>query len=165
MDPVTGVRQHNPLRHTLGARGLDLVEGDLRFGLEHDVLGHAGSGPANWVGRPILWKIEPKGDRQACMFVGCRQRDQRLADRMFVAPSGGSSRIMRRARVVLDGPARSLTHRGRAMQQDSEVYVGLDTSKLKISVALAEAGRDGEVRFLGDIDSAPEAVERLSSDS
>jgi hypothetical protein len=25
------------------------------------------------------------------------------------------------------------------MQQDSEIYVGLDTSKLKISVALAEA--------------------------
>ena len=47
------------------------------------------------------------------------------------------------------------------MQQDSEVYVGLDTSKLKISVALAEAGRDGEVRFLGDIDSTPEAVGRL----
>jgi len=32
---------------------------------------------------------------------------------------------------------------------------------LKISVALAEAGRDGEVRFFGDIASAPEAVERL----
>ena len=52
----------------------------------------------------------------------------------------GSSRSMRRARVALDGPAPSLTHRGRAMQEDSEVYVGLDTSKLKISVALAEAG-------------------------
>ena len=47
------------------------------------------------------------------------------------------------------------------MGQDSEVYVGLDTSKLKISVAIAEAGRDGEVRFFGDIDSTPEAVERL----
>lgn len=47
------------------------------------------------------------------------------------------------------------------MQQDSEVYVGLDTSKLKISVALAEAGRDGEVRFLGDVDNTPEAVGRL----
>ncbi len=47
------------------------------------------------------------------------------------------------------------------MQQISEVYVGLDTSKLKISVALAEPGRNGEVRFLGDIDSAPEAIERL----
>ena len=47
------------------------------------------------------------------------------------------------------------------MQEESEAYVGLDTSKLKISVAVAEAGRDGEVRFLGDIDSTPEAVERL----
>jgi transposase len=47
------------------------------------------------------------------------------------------------------------------VQQDSNIYVGLDTSKLKISVAVAEAGRDGEVRFIGDIDSAPDAVERL----
>jgi transposase len=47
------------------------------------------------------------------------------------------------------------------MRQDSEIYVGLDTSKLKISVALAEAGRSGEVRFFGDIDSTPEAVARL----
>src|SRR3712207_7213507 len=47
------------------------------------------------------------------------------------------------------------------MQEGSEVYVGLDTSKLKISVALAAAGREGEERFLDDIDSTPEAVERL----
>jgi transposase len=47
------------------------------------------------------------------------------------------------------------------MRENSGVYVGLDTSKLKISVALAAAGREGEVRFLGDIDSTPEAVERL----
>ena len=47
------------------------------------------------------------------------------------------------------------------MQQGSEVYVGLDASKLKISVALAAAGRDGEVCFFGDIDSTPEAVEHL----
>jgi transposase len=47
------------------------------------------------------------------------------------------------------------------MRDDSEIYVGLDTSKLKVSVALAAAGRQGEVRFFGDIDSTPEAVERL----
>src|SRR3954454_2983570 len=47
------------------------------------------------------------------------------------------------------------------MRDDSEVYVGLDTSKLKIAVALAAAGRDGEVRFFGDIDRTPEAGERL----
>ena len=47
------------------------------------------------------------------------------------------------------------------MRDDSEVYVGLGTSKLKISVALASAGRGGEVRFFGDIDRTPEAVEHL----
>ncbi len=47
------------------------------------------------------------------------------------------------------------------MQQESAVFVGLDTSKMKISVALAEEGRQGEVRFLGDIDHTPEAVRRL----
>ena len=47
------------------------------------------------------------------------------------------------------------------MQQDSAVFVGLDTSKMKISLALAEEGRQGEVRVLGDIDHTPEAVRRL----
>src|SRR5215210_1895108 len=70
---------------------------------------------------------------------------------------GGSSRAMRRTRVAPDGPAPSLTHRGRAMQQESAVFVGRDTAKMKISVALAEEGRQGEVRFLGDIDHTPEA--------
>jgi transposase len=47
------------------------------------------------------------------------------------------------------------------MQQNSKVFVGLDTSKLKISVAVAEDGRQGEVRFLGEIDNTPEAMRRL----
>src|SRR5215208_30459 len=68
---------------------------------------------------------------------------------------------MRNTRVAPDGPVPSLTHRGRAMQQDSAAFVGLDTSKMKISVALAEEGRQGDVRFLGDVDHTPEAVRRL----
>ena len=47
------------------------------------------------------------------------------------------------------------------MQQDSAIFIGLDTSKMKVSVALAEDGRYGEVRFLGDIENTPEAVRRL----
>jgi hypothetical protein len=47
------------------------------------------------------------------------------------------------------------------MEQESGACFGLDTSKLTIAVALAEAGRGGEVRFLGDIATAPEAVRRL----
>lgn len=47
------------------------------------------------------------------------------------------------------------------MQTNTCVFIGLDTSKLKISVALAEEGRLGEVRFLGDIDSSPDTVRRV----
>ena len=47
------------------------------------------------------------------------------------------------------------------MPRDSAVFVGLDTSKMKISMALAEDGRHGEVRFFGDIENTPEAVRRL----
>lgn len=47
------------------------------------------------------------------------------------------------------------------MDQDSEVFVGLDTSKSKIPVALAEAGCHGELRFFCDIDSASATAERI----
>lgn len=47
------------------------------------------------------------------------------------------------------------------MDEYSEVFVGLDTSKLKISVAVADGERTGEVRFLGDISSDPGAVASL----
>jgi transposase len=47
------------------------------------------------------------------------------------------------------------------MKEHSEVFVGLDVSKLKISVAVAEGGRRGEVRFYGDIESSPAAVAAL----
>jgi transposase len=51
--------------------------------------------------------------------------------------------------------------------KDSITYVGLDVHKDSISVALAESGRDGEVRFYGtiggDITSLGRLVKKLSS--
>jgi transposase len=47
------------------------------------------------------------------------------------------------------------------MREHSVAYVGLDTSKLHNAVAIAEAGRDGEVRYLGEIDNTMEATARL----
>jgi transposase len=43
----------------------------------------------------------------------------------------------------------------------SEAFVAFDTSKLRNSVAIAEAGRSGEVRFFGEIDNTPAASEKL----
>jgi transposase len=47
------------------------------------------------------------------------------------------------------------------VREHSVAYVGLDTSKLHNAVAIAEAGRDGEVRYLGEIDNTAEATARL----
>ena len=47
------------------------------------------------------------------------------------------------------------------MKQDSAVWVGLDTHKARIAVAVAEPGRSGEVRFHGEVANQPEAVCRL----
>src|SRR5262249_48387401 len=59
------------------------------------------------------------------------------------------------------GPSRASTHEGRTMGKYSEVFVGIDTAKRKHAVAIADAGRDGETRYLGEIDSAPATVERV----
>jgi len=47
------------------------------------------------------------------------------------------------------------------MSEHSEAFVGFDTSKLRNAVAIAEGGRDGEVRFFGEIDNTAEATAKL----
>ena len=48
------------------------------------------------------------------------------------------------------------------MTKHSEVFVAFDTSKLRNAVAIAEAGRAGEVRFLGEIENTAEATTKLA---
>ena len=69
------------------------------------------------------------------------------------------SLIMSLTRVTPGWPAPSLRHGRRAVNEDRTVCVGLDTHK--IAVAVAEPGRSGEVRFLGEIANQPDAVRRL----
>ena len=47
------------------------------------------------------------------------------------------------------------------MKKYSEAFVGFDTAKKRHAVAVAAGGRDGEVRYLGEVDSSPAAVEKL----
>ncbi len=47
------------------------------------------------------------------------------------------------------------------MADDSEVFIGIDTSKLHNAVAIAEDGRTGEVRFLGEFENSGEATAKL----
>jgi transposase len=48
----------------------------------------------------------------------------------------------------------SLMHGGRTLGQYSEVFVASDVAKKKHAVAIAEGGRAGEVRFLGDVENS-----------
>jgi transposase len=47
------------------------------------------------------------------------------------------------------------------MRRCREVFVGIDTAKARNAVAVAEAGRQGEVRYLGEFDNTPDAVAKL----
>src|SRR5947208_12719114 len=47
------------------------------------------------------------------------------------------------------------------MGDHSEAFVGIDTSKLRNAVAIADSGRGGEVRFLGEIENTPAATTKL----
>ena len=47
------------------------------------------------------------------------------------------------------------------MRDHSEVFVAFDTSKLRNAVAIAEAGRAGEIRFLGEIENTAAATVKL----
>jgi hypothetical protein len=44
------------------------------------------------------------------------------------------------------------------MADYSEVFVGIDTSKLRNAVAIAEAGRTGEVRYFGELENSEAAT-------
>ena len=47
------------------------------------------------------------------------------------------------------------------MDKNSVFYVGVDVSKTKHAIAIAEEGREAEVRYLGEIEATAAAVERF----
>jgi len=47
------------------------------------------------------------------------------------------------------------------MNKLSEAFVGIDTAKARNAIAVAEGGRGGEIRYLGELDNTPEAVIKL----
>ena len=47
------------------------------------------------------------------------------------------------------------------MGHHSEAFIGIDTAKLRNAVAIAEAGRRGEVRYLGEVDTSDAATRKL----
>jgi transposase len=49
------------------------------------------------------------------------------------------------------------------VEQHTDAFVGLDVAKARHAVAIAEDGRTGEVRYLGEIDASTESVRRFAA--
>src|ERR687887_2108480 len=47
------------------------------------------------------------------------------------------------------------------MSEHSEAFVAFDTAKLRNSVAIADAGREGEIRYLGEFENSGPATAKL----
>ena len=47
------------------------------------------------------------------------------------------------------------------MRRHGEAFVGIDTGKARNALAVAEGGREGEVRYLGESDNTPDAATKL----
>ena len=49
------------------------------------------------------------------------------------------------------------------MAETREAFVGIDVAKLRNAVAVADAGRGGEVRYFGEVDASPDSMRRLAA--
>jgi hypothetical protein len=59
-----------------------------------------------------------------------------------------------------DQPGRASQGR-RVVKHRSGAFVGIDTSRLRNAIAIAEGGRGGDVRVLGEIDTTEVATRNL----
>ena len=50
------------------------------------------------------------------------------------------------------------------MAEAREAFIGIDAAKRRNAVAVADAGREGEVRFFGEADASPESMRRLAAE-
>src|SRR5665647_1723619 len=71
---IAGVHQDYAARKTGLTRPAQLLERDLRLGLEADLFRHTRLAPTFAILSPVLWQIQPIGHRQARMVIGNRQR-------------------------------------------------------------------------------------------
>src|SRR3954469_11349659 len=76
----------------------------------------------------------------------------------------GSGLADRSGSLIAGRVVRAPPHQGgRSMAETMEAFVGIDVAQLRNAVAVADAGRDGEVRFYGEVDASPESMRRLAA--
>lgn len=96
-------------------------------------------------------------------------RAYRAADRVpgenrqghMSASDGEVARPTLRVRGLLGQAEPILITAGRAVADYREAFVGIDVAKLRNALAIADAGREGEVRFFGEVDASDTNIRRV----
>ena len=47
------------------------------------------------------------------------------------------------------------------MLEYSEAFIGIDAAKSRNAIAIAEAGREGEIRYLGEVEATPQSMRKV----
>src|SRR5678816_2097124 len=77
------------------------------------------------------------------------------------ASVGEVARPRLRVRGLLGRAEPILTAGGRAVADHKEAFVGIDVAKLRNAIAIADPGREGEVRFFGEVDASDTSMRRV----
>nr|WP_246501526.1 IS110 family transposase [Mesorhizobium caraganae] len=77
------------------------------------------------------------------------------------ASAGEVARPTLRVRGLLGRSEPILITGGRAVADYREAFVGIDVAKLRNAIAIADAGREGEVRFFGEVDASDTSMRRV----
>src|SRR5215210_4479824 len=71
---IAGVHEDDPWRQAGFGSRTDLIERDLRLGLEGDLLRNTCLLAPCWIINPLLRQVEAKGDRQTGRAIGQQER-------------------------------------------------------------------------------------------
>lgn len=77
------------------------------------------------------------------------------------ASAGEVARPTLRVRGLLGRAEPILITGGRAVAYYREAFIGIDVAKLRNAIAIADSGREGEVRFFGEIDASDQSMRRV----
>ena len=156
---IGGVHQGDPAGQASLACPPDLIERDLRLGLEADVLWHACLLPPHFIRVPLLRQVKPIGHRQAGRVIGDRQRHGYLTIGLLAELTAildlhayRMLPVLGKARVVDDPcldrplPLHRRQYHLADLGQHFLVRPGRDTDKMQQRLVLRRRSRRGRLR-------------------
>ena len=103
---------------------------------------------------PPKWKCEHRKKSRS-------SNAEHVTSRLYVPSTDEATSPSMLQRGLPERAGQSLKQGGRVVGHHTEAFVGIDTSKSRNAVAIAEGSRCGEVRYLGEFPATEAAIRKL----